>query len=78
MRFRLPDDREEGEKMTKWYRPAIVAFGRLRQEDHEFGASLGYKTRPPPHTHSHGLNSSDNGVLLALRTMGFHSQQCVM
>jgi hypothetical protein len=26
-----------------WYTPVIPALGRLRQEDHDFEASLGYR-----------------------------------
>jgi hypothetical protein len=29
-----------------WHRPVILALGRLRQEKHEFQASLGYIVRP--------------------------------
>jgi hypothetical protein len=30
---------------TQWYTPLIPALKRLKQEDHEFEASLGYKAR---------------------------------
>jgi hypothetical protein len=29
-----------------WCTPAVLALGRLRQEDHELEASLGYLVRP--------------------------------
>jgi hypothetical protein len=29
-----------------WFRPVIPAFGRQRQENHEFKAGLGYIARP--------------------------------
>jgi hypothetical protein len=29
-----------------WYTPVIPALGKLRKEDHEFEASLGYIAKP--------------------------------
>jgi hypothetical protein len=33
-------------QVLKWYTLVILALGRLRQENHEFEASLGYTERP--------------------------------
>jgi hypothetical protein len=45
--------REVGKRVSKpetswawWYISVIPVLGRLRQEDHEFGASWGYIARP--------------------------------
>jgi hypothetical protein len=45
-----------------WYTPVIPALVELKQEGHEFKASLGYTAKPCPKNQGVNLGRSINGT----------------